>query len=111
MKKLKEYEEFISQQPSKNYELIDIEIEKYVDDYIKSATLVDALPMEFDYQLSEGLFGSVIGGLTGFALGKAVGNFLIKQLNLKEGSTLYSLFSSRMFFTVAGYVIGRSKRL
>ena len=54
--------------------------------------------------INEGI-GSILGGLTGFALGKTIGQILCKALGIKDG-LLYDVLTSRAIGTVIGSIAG-----
>jgi hypothetical protein len=56
--------------------------------------------------LNEGFFGSLIGGLTGFALGKKVGEIICKALGISSGP-LKDLLTSRLLGAAVGAAIGK----
>lgn len=55
--------------------------------------------------IDEGIFGSVVGGLTGITIGPAIGKAICNALGL-TGGMLYNLFTSRAFTTAVAAYIG-----
>lgn len=55
--------------------------------------------------VDEGLFGTVVGGLTGVTIGPAIGRAICKALGITSG-LLYDLFNSRLFTTAVAAYIG-----
>jgi hypothetical protein len=55
---------------------------------------------------NEGLLGSIIGGLTGFALGKSIGSMICRVLGVERG-ILFDLLTSRLVGTALGASIGK----
>jgi len=56
--------------------------------------------------IEEGVLGTIIGGLAGFALGKWIGKKVAKVLGVEKG-ILYDLFTSRLVGTAIGASIGK----
>jgi len=56
--------------------------------------------------VSESAIGKILGGLSGFALGKRIGKILAKALGIQKG-ILYDLLTSKLFATQVGVVIGK----
>lgn len=71
---------------------------------------------KFNYKLKEqtsideALLTRVIGGLTGVALGKAVGKFFIKAFNLQPQSALYKIFNSKLVWGAIGASFGKDTK-
>jgi len=57
-------------------------------------------------EINEGLWGEIVGGLTGFALGQKVGEIIAKALGVEKG-ILYDLLTSRLFGAAIGAAIGK----
>jgi hypothetical protein len=55
---------------------------------------------------NEGFIGSILGGLTGFALGQAAGKIVANALGVEKG-LLYDLFTSRLVGAAIGYHLGK----
>lgn len=55
---------------------------------------------------NEGLVGSILGGLTGFALGQSIGKIVANALGVEKG-LLYDIFTSRLVGTAIGYNLGK----
>lgn len=55
---------------------------------------------------NEGFIGSILGGLTGFALGQSVGKIVANALGVEKG-VLYDLFTSRLVGAAIGYHLGK----
>lgn len=55
---------------------------------------------------NEGLLGSIIGGLAGFALGKSVGTMICRVLGVERG-ILFDLLTSRLVGTALGASLGK----
>lgn len=56
-------------------------------------------------ELDEGLFSSVIGGLSGFLVGPMIGKVIARVLGVDKG-LLYNLLTSKMVSTAMGAAIG-----
>ncbi len=66
---------------------------------------VDELAEFTKQKIDEGLFGEIVGGLTGFALGNKIGEMVAKCLGVGQG-ILYDLLTSRLFGAAIGSAIG-----
>ena len=58
-------------------------------------------------QLDEGILGSILGGVGGFAFGKSIGKLLADTLGIKEKSPLYNVLTSRLVATAIGAALGK----
>lgn len=56
-------------------------------------------------EVDEGLFGTIVGGLTGVTIGPAIGKAICNALGITSG-LLYNLFNSRAFTTAVAAYIG-----
>lgn len=61
---------------------------------------------EISHSLQEGMFGSIVGGLTGFALGNKIGNIICRCLGIGNG-ILKDLLTSRLFGASLGAALGK----
>lgn len=55
---------------------------------------------------NEGVIGSILGGLTGFALGQGVGRIVARALGVEKG-LLFDLFTSRLVGAAIGFHLGK----
>jgi len=87
-----------------------IQIDESKDDsltiHIKKELLQNKSPEQIFTDLNEGLFGSILGGLTGFALGKKIGEVICNVLGIGNG-LLKDLLTSRLFGAALGSSIGK----
>lgn len=87
-----------------------VQIDESVDDpltvHIKKELLSNKSPEQIYANLNEGLFGSILGGLTGFALGKRIGEVICNVLGIGNG-LLKDLLTSRLFGAALGSSIGK----
>ena len=93
---VQKYDEFFNEENQLNEEqqkIVD-EAAEIILEKIKAGETVD-----------EGLFSSIVGGLTGATIGPAIGNAICKALGITSG-LLYNLFTSRMFTTAVAAYIG-----
>ena len=60
-----------------------------------------------DYELAENLFGSLVGGLTGFSLGEMVGRTVAEAIGAEKGGPLYDLLTSKLVAGAVGATIGK----
>ncbi len=60
--------------------------------------------------LNEGVLGSILGGVTGFAFGSNIGKLLANVLGIREGSPLYTVLTSRMVTTAIGAELGKKMK-
>lgn len=87
-----------------------LSIEDYIDYCINERIGIHEFTDGLIFGIHENVFGRIIGGLTGLALGKAIGRFLIKSFQIQEGTVLHKLFSSRLFFMAVGAAFGKSTK-
>ena len=75
---------------------------KYIHEYPETEKdTIDPL------QINESLLTQLIGGATGVALGKIVGEFFIKAFGLTPNSALYKIFKSRLVWMAIGSSFGK----
>jgi hypothetical protein len=77
--------------------------EARLERYIRQKLVVEGKSVE--EMVDEGFLGKLIGGITGFTLGKKIGEKICKVLGIEKG-ILYDLFTSRIFGTAIGAAIG-----
>lgn len=77
-------------------------LEEYVISELKAGKSVDQILQPIE----EGMFGAILGGLTGFALGNKIGGIICKCLGIGEG-VLKDLLTSRLFGASLGAAIGK----
>lgn len=78
-------------------------LEQFIMKELKAGKSVD----EIMVPIEEGMFGQVLGGLTGFALGNKIGGIICKCLGIGEG-VLKDLLTSRLFGASLGAAIGKN---
>lgn len=81
------------------------ELEKYIVSCLKEGKSFEQIYEAVT--LHEGVFGQILGGLTGFALGKKIGGYICKCLGIGEG-ILKDLLTSRLFGASLGAAIGNN---
>lgn len=86
----------------------DLYITKFLDEFIKDEKPFYLIVEDFNHSVNEGILGRVIGGLTGLALGKAIGGFLVRVFQLPPGSVLHKILTSSFFYMAVGAAIGKS---
>ena len=87
-------------------EKVDQALEEFVRQYHNEKTGEFDLDRLEEDILNEGLLGSIIGGLTGFALGKSVGTMSAKVLCIRKG-IFYDLLTSRLVGAALGAAFGK----
>lgn len=93
---IQKYEDFLNEE----IQLNESEM-KQVDD----AAEIIAKNLKEGNPVDEGLFKSVVGGLTGVTIGPAIGKAICNALGI-TGGVLYNLFTSRAFTTAVAAYIG-----
>jgi len=86
----------------------DLYITKFLDNFIKEEKPFYLIVEEFNQSVNEGILGRVVGGLTGLALGKAIGGFLVRVFQLQPGTILHKILTSSFFYMAVGAAIGKS---
>jgi len=61
---------------------------------------------ENNIPIEEGLFGAIVGGLTGATFGPKLGNAICSALGIDPKGTLGNLITSRLVLTAIGAKIG-----
>ena len=93
---IQKYDEFFSE---------DIQLNESQEKMINEAAEVIAEKIKNGETIDEGLFGTVVGGLTGLTIGPAIGRAICKALGISSGM-LYDLLTSRLFTTAVAAYIG-----
>ena len=82
-------------------------IDEAVSAFVKKAKEEGYTLEQLEQELTnEGFIGSILGGLTGFALGQSVGKIVANALGVEKG-LLYDLFTSRLIGAAIGYHLGK----
>jgi hypothetical protein len=82
-------------------------IDEAVAAFVKKAQEKGYTLEQLEHELTnEGFIGSILGGLTGFALGQSVGKIVANALGVEKGM-LYDLFTSRLVGAAIGYHLGK----
>lgn len=82
-------------------------IDEAVEAFIRKAKEEGYTMEQLEQELTnEGFIGSILGGLTGFALGQSVGKIVANALGVEKG-VLYDLFTSRLVGAAIGYHLGK----
>lgn len=82
-------------------------IDEAVAAFVKKAKEEGYTLEQLEQELTnEGFIGSILGGLTGFALGQSVGKIVANALGVEKG-VLYDLFTSRLVGAAIGYHLGK----
>jgi len=89
---------------------VDLHIARFLDQFIKDGKPFYLIVEEFNQSVNEGILGRVVGGLTGLALGKAIGGFLVRVFQLPPGTVLHKILTSSLFYMAVGAAIGRSSQ-
>jgi hypothetical protein len=88
----------------------DLHITQFIDEFIKGKKPFNLIVEEFNQSINEGILGRVVGGLTGLALGKAIGGFLVRVFQLQPGTVLYKILTSSLFYMAVGAAIGKDRQ-
>ncbi len=88
----------------------DLYITQFLDEFIKGNKPFYLIVEEFNQSVNEGILGRVVGGLTGLALGKAIGGFLVRIFQLPPGTVLHKILTSSLFYMAVGAAIGKSSQ-
>ena len=83
----------------------DIQLNESQMQIVNEAAEVIAEKIKNGEEVDEGLFKTLVGGLTGATIGPAIGNAICKALGISSG-LLYNLFTSRVFTTAVAAYIG-----
>jgi hypothetical protein len=82
-------------------------IDEAVAAFIKKAQEEGYTLEQLEQELTnEGFIGSILGGLTGFALGQSVGKIVANALGVEKG-LLFDLFTSRLVGAAIGFHLGK----
>lgn len=114
MKDMKSFNEFLgeSYDPKElealmNESVDQNSIDEAIDAFIKKANEEGYTLQQLQEELAnEGFIGSILGGLTGFALGQAVGRMVANALGVEKG-LLFDLMTSRIIGAAIGYHLGK----
>jgi hypothetical protein len=86
------------------------DIDEALDRFMKRYNELKEQDLSFEEieseMIKEGTLMAIIGGLTGFALGKTVGKAVARVLGVEKGF-FYDLLTSRMFGAAMGAVMGK----
>lgn len=96
MNMIQKYEEYFGD---------DIQLNESQMQIVNEAAEVIAEKIKNGEEVDEGLFKTLVGGLTGATIGPAIGNAICKALGISSG-LLYNLFTSRVFTTAVAAYIG-----
>lgn len=107
-KKVRKFSEILNNDADESVEDIKIELtetqKQIIIDLLINPELVNESRLEL---LDEGIFGSILGGIGGLALGKSIGKLLANTLGIKEKSPLYNVLTSRLVGTAIGAALGK----
>jgi hypothetical protein len=114
MKDMQSFNEFIGEKEdiqafesmlneSVDQNAIDEAVEAFIKKAKEEGYTIEQLQEEL---ANEGFIGSILGGLTGFALGQSVGKIVANALGVEKG-LLYDLFTSRLIGAAIGYHLGK----
>lgn len=93
---IQKYDEFFNEEVQLNESQMQM---------VNEAAEIIAEKIKNGEEVDEGLFKSIVGGLTGATIGPAIGNAICKALGI-TGGLLYNLFTSRVFTTAVAAYIG-----
>jgi hypothetical protein len=114
MKDMQTFNEFIGEayDPNEIEALLNENVDQNMIDealaaFIKKANEEGYTIQQLQEELAnEGFIGSILGGLTGFALGQAVGRMVANALGVEKG-LLFDLMTSRVIGAAIGYHLGK----
>lgn len=93
---VQKYDEFFNE---------DVQLNESEIKQVNDAAEIIAEKIKAGENIDEGLFGTVLGGLTGVTVGPAIGRAICNALGITSGM-LYNLFTSRAFTTAVAAYIG-----
>ena len=89
---------------------LEEKVDKALEDFTKQYMNEDGTYNIEDFDnavTNEGFFGSIVGGLAGFALGKTVGKMIAKVLGIAPKGVMYDLLTSRLVGAALGVALGK----
>ena len=104
MNYLTDYEDYSERSNPKEKD----ELDQIIDTFQKANLPFSEFPKFYESMVNEGMVSRMLGGLTGLTFGKTIGRFLISAFSIPEGSMLFKLFSSKLFFTAVGAAMGKN---